>query len=252
MIPRLRNFFSPNALFWKYHNYNEFESTGYFSYLYDLETVPTNLVEQVAQSIFTFIKSKFPEKAKRIKKAEWWAHCRPHNMGHQMHYDSENEGKGFVRHPIFSTVLYLSEDCHVGGPTFITNQLLSSSNLADKGWLIFPKENRMALFNASYLHGVIPGKGVTPNSKSRRITFMIGFWDDIDAIKGPSHGASRELSQKEEWLQEIECLHSEPIIPNDSINQVDAFPVGEVWLHNDGSSLDSTILPPYEHCFQGF
>lgn len=28
--------------------------------------------------------------------AEWWAHCRPHGSGHQMHFDSDNEGLGEV------------------------------------------------------------------------------------------------------------------------------------------------------------
>lgn len=29
--------------------------------------------------------------------AEWWAHCRPHPSGHQLHFDSDNEGRGQVR-----------------------------------------------------------------------------------------------------------------------------------------------------------
>lgn len=43
---------------------------------------------------------------------EWWAHCRDHTSGHQLHFDSENEGVGIggqVRHPLFSAVVYLSE-----------------------------------------------------------------------------------------------------------------------------------------------
>ena len=41
---------------------------------------------------------------------QWWAHCRPHSSGHQLHFDSDNEGQGTVRNPIISTVLYLSEN----------------------------------------------------------------------------------------------------------------------------------------------
>jgi hypothetical protein len=41
---------------------------------------------------------------------QWWAHCRPHSSGHQLHFDSDDEGRGSVRNPIISTVLHLSED----------------------------------------------------------------------------------------------------------------------------------------------
>ena len=36
--------------------------------------------------------------------AEWWCHSRPHSSGHQMHFDSDDEGIGGVRNPIISTV----------------------------------------------------------------------------------------------------------------------------------------------------
>ncbi len=40
--------------------------------------------------------------------AEWWAHCRRHPAGHQLHFDSDDEGTGGVRNPIISTVIYLT------------------------------------------------------------------------------------------------------------------------------------------------
>jgi len=55
--------------------------------------------------------------------AEWWAHCRRHAEGHQLHLDSLDEGKGYVRHPLVSCVLYLSESQGVGGPTLMTDQV---------------------------------------------------------------------------------------------------------------------------------
>jgi hypothetical protein len=61
-----------------------------------------------------------------------------------------------VRNPIVSTVLYLSEG--VGGPTLMTNQYLEDTKLAARGWLAFPKLNRLVVFDGSYLHGVIPGR----------------------------------------------------------------------------------------------
>ncbi len=83
----LQGIFDKNSSFYSYHSYNELESLGYFSYVYDLSATPRNLIESSILKIYEFIKLKFPEKAKLIKTAEWWAHCRPHFMGHQMHYD---------------------------------------------------------------------------------------------------------------------------------------------------------------------
>jgi len=110
--------------------------------------------------------------------AEWWAHCRPHASGHQLHFDSEDEGRGTVRHPIVSTVLYLTEG--IGGPTLVTNQRLGD-NLAERGWLAHPGLNRLTMFKGNVLHGVIPGRGIAPvptaeSGKARRITFMCAFW----------------------------------------------------------------------------
>lgn len=48
---------------------------------------------------------------KRATAVEWWAHCRGHSSGHQLHFDSDDEGAGGVRNPLVSTVLYLT-----GGP----------------------------------------------------------------------------------------------------------------------------------------
>jgi hypothetical protein len=105
--------------------------------------------------------------------------------GHQLHYDSDDEGQGGVRNPIFTSVLYLapntattrntssntSEDApngavsssssakqqpeqqpFVGGPTLVTDQLLGGP-LATKGWLAYPATNRFTMFDGKYLHG---------------------------------------------------------------------------------------------------
>lgn len=257
VLEKMHTFFSPNSRFWTFHNYNEFESTGYFSYLYNVDQDPSNFVEQVINSIFVLLKIKNPRVASRIKKAEWWAHCRPHCMGHQMHYDSENEGKGTVRHPVLSTVLYLSNN-KIGGPTFVTNQLLTDQTLANRGWMVFPQQNRLAVFDSNYLHGVVPGQGVTTDASARRITFMIGFWDEIQAIESPGHGASRNLpnagTDADSWLRDIQIDTS---IFGDQLllHPVEAEPpisVSSVWQSIDGTELESLSLPLYERCFQGF
>ncbi|GAB5037613.1 Hypothetical protein NocV09_09200010 [Nannochloropsis oceanica] len=115
--------------------------------------------------------------------AEWWAHCRRHAEGHQLHFDSLDEGKGYVRHPLISCVVYLSEIQGLGGPTLVTDQTLTGGRLATQGWLCHGKVNRVCLFEGRHLHGVLPGRGVPPQEgevegkeERRRITFMVGFW----------------------------------------------------------------------------
>ena len=58
--------------------------------------------------------------------------------------------------------------------------------------MVLPKSNRCVMFDAQYLHGVIPGRGVnsSPHSNTRRLTFMVGFWKDIAA---KDRGAKRLL-----------------------------------------------------------
>ncbi|KAJ3274703.1 Phosphoglucomutase-2 [Terramyces sp. JEL0728] len=181
------NVFQSQSEFWRDFGYHEFKNTGYFSFVYDLSKEPTNLVEQYIRLQYQHLEKTFPEKFKQIRYGEWWAHCRPHFMGHQFHYDSDNEGKGELRHPLLSSVLYLTEG--VGGPTILTNQRLGD-DLADEGWLVEPKENRVLLFDSKYLHGVVPGKGVCDTNK-RRISFMVGFWDRIEISAQNTVGANR-------------------------------------------------------------
>ena len=78
---------------------------------------------------------------------------RPHSNGHQLHFDSDEtaiEGGAAPVHPIMSSVLFVSDV--TGGPTLVTDQTLSGS-LATQGWLVPPKRNRLAIFDAKYLHG---------------------------------------------------------------------------------------------------
>lgn len=113
--------------------------------------------------------------------AEWWAHCRPHSSGHQLHFDSDDEGCGGVRNPICSTVLYLSQDC--GGPTLVTTQTRQGP-MADRGWLVHSKANRLVVFDGSVLHGVIPGNwhgrplsAAGDEAVNKRVTWMVAFWE---------------------------------------------------------------------------
>lgn len=56
-------------------------------------------------------------------------------------------------HPVASLVIFVNEG-EIGGPTLVTDQVLGGS-LAEKGWMAPPKENRMVVFDARYLHGML-------------------------------------------------------------------------------------------------
>lgn len=75
------------------------------------------------------------------------------------------QGRGYVQHPIASCVLYLSP-CGLGGPTLMTDQTLLGADdddagggggLAKRGWFSHARVNRVCVFKADYLHGVVPG-----------------------------------------------------------------------------------------------
>ena len=55
-----------------------------------------------------------------------------------------------------------------GGPTLVTEQRVSDGALATHGWTVFPRANRLVMFDGRLLHGVIPGRGVAPAAERRR------------------------------------------------------------------------------------
>jgi len=223
VFERLRAAFCSTSSFWKEHGYQTTTlggeaACGYFSYAHPFKTaskskqvektsetkIVSHLINQVAHSIYKIAKPDFPE-LEECNFIEWWAHCRPHCHGHQMHFDSDNEGVGGIRNPIASSVLYLSPS-GVGGPTLVTPQTLQSKRVASQGWLVPPTENAVAVFDGTLLHGVIPGRAVPSNryctseyvptatnmgtfdqssttfqlqTGPRRITLMIAFWKEL-------------------------------------------------------------------------
>lgn len=201
---------------------------------------------------------------------------RPHSSGHQLHFDSDEtaiESGKPPMHPIVSSVLYLSGS--TGGPTLVTNQLLKG-DLATEGWLVPPKKNRLATFDAKYLHGVIPGRGPAKQSTDRRLTFMVGFWRNICAIPrgidvpGPGQALPIRGSSKYTWIDDIMLDPTiEPLPSGLSFVELSPSSIPRVWqkIEHPSSSSDkgseeshlpimnekkAKILPSYEKCFQGF
>jgi methyl-CpG-binding domain protein 4 len=270
-LERLAGLFSsPSAKYWTIHNYRVEPPSPYFSYVLPLYEINKfgfigGLIEKILSC--PMITKKFPALSD-TKFVEMWAHNRPHASGHQMHFDSDDEGRGGVRNPIISTILYITagrndEDTTLftGGPSLVTNQKVENDHLATRGWLAHPRPKRLVAFDGKYLHGVIPGKGVS-SKDGRRVTLMFAFWRDIKVRRGLGPGSARPFPVKmnnntiPEWTQglvdpldELEsdkcpyktCKETSPIeldVVYEKLN-------GKPWKKSDG-------MPTYDKVFQGF
>ena len=171
-----------------------------------------------------------------------------------MHFDSDEtrlRNGGNPQHPIVSCIIYLSD---AGGPTLVTDQTLNSE-LASQGVMVHPTRNRLVVFDARYLHGVIPGVGICPLYEDRRLSFMVGFWRKLDAkdLGTNQFGAGqpyprtdsnftwhRTLQSKLEW----ENNDMSRLVPNESCYGY----VDEIWknLGEYGENKN------YKDFFQGF
>lgn len=191
-------FQSPSADYWKKHNYAIEPPSPYVSYVIPLSSYAEyGFIGKLVHRIYKCpkLRKKFPL-LRKAKFVEMWAHNRPHASGHQLHFDSDDEGRSRskknknecnsnngdhdkddnidcndeedrIRNPIISTILYLNSiECgNVGGPSLVTTQNIrqQQSSLAGiSGFLSYPKPKRLVAFNGKMLHGVIPGKGVCP------------------------------------------------------------------------------------------
>lgn len=268
-VEHLRHAFRPEAPFWREHEYdltcNASRRVGYFSYKYPFrERKAVNSVEQVIDVLLRQVRKLYPAVEEEATVAEWWVHSRPHTSGHQLHFDSDETriaDGGTPQHPICSCILYLEEDGTIGGPTLVTDQTLQGG-MATQGWMCFPKMGRLVAFDATMLHGVIPGRGPNPDPSKRRLTFMVGFWRKIEAVdRGegrigpgqpfPSPGTALA------WPKELApTLH----LPDNEDKAVAVQPLhlARIWEPIDsfkgGSSLllGSIKLPDYKTIFQGF
>ena len=175
------------------------------------------LVQKILRS--SHIRNKFPCLQKDAKYVELWAHNRPHASGHQLHFDSDDEGRGgVIKNPIVSTILYLNnssssssnnnnnnegedeeggeeEELVVGGPSLVTNQTLQSKTLATQGWLAHPRSKRLVVFDGRVLHGVVPGKGVAP-ACANKSTAADSAADDDNDDDGSNQGEKRHIQRR--------------------------------------------------------
>ncbi|GLI68215.1 hypothetical protein VaNZ11_012559, partial [Volvox africanus] len=254
LLHLLRTALAPGARFWAEHGYGR---VGYFSYMHELGSPCLSAIHQATVLVHRLIMTRYPA-VTEARFAEWWAHCRRHPSGHQLHFDSDDEGVGGVRNPIVSGVVYLTGG--VGGPTLVTPQLLGGP-LAPHGWLVHPRENRLGMFDSTVLHGVIPGRGPSPRPGDYRITLMIAFWRDIqcrsrdDGLPGPSQpypAPGSPAASRYSWMAD---LPAHPDGPDGwgTTDPRDAAPmaIDRVWERLDGVAAQPGAVP-YDACFQGF
>jgi hypothetical protein len=96
LLNHMKDAFSQTSPFWQEHNYCPSPPSPYFSYLHVITDRPANALEHVLAYLRNIACMHFPQ-VREAKYVEWWAHCRPHCSGHQMHFDSDDEGRGGVR-----------------------------------------------------------------------------------------------------------------------------------------------------------
>ena len=208
MLRALQAAFAPASPFWSEHGY-ACGTSAFFSYVHPLDAPPRNGFDRVLAALAAIVRARFP-RARAAKYVEWWAHCRPHGVGHQLHFDSHDEGRGGVRNPLVSSAFYLTPSS-IGGPTLVTAQRLGEP-LSPRGWLAMPDTNRYLMFDGRLLHGVVPGRGACthaiadagadgagkrsreerapapPPPPSRRVSLMVAFWPSIEQ-RAPTSGA---------------------------------------------------------------
>jgi hypothetical protein len=238
----------------------------FFSYVHHLDAPPRNAFDRVLAVLHAHVSRRFPLAAAATR-AEWWAHCRPHGAGHQLHFDSDDEGRRGVRNPLVSSALYLTSD--IGGPTLVTDQAVHSARLARRGWATLPHTNRLLMFNGKYLHGVVPGRGCVPRGDPtrRRITMMVAFWPAIRERESAEPVAARPFpyGDAEGWPSVFDWPEArDRAAPARAAKGAAAAAAGgeapqvwcvePVWQPVDAEEPTPAqgSMPAYEACFQGF
>ena len=200
-LAHLRSVFDSDASgFWAQHGYHE-RTCGFFSYAHSLDSdLSRNTMDGIVRLVWSVARRAFPA-AEKARSAEWWAHRRVGSGGHQMHFDSKDEGRArsmtnrgasrVPENPICSAVVFVAGE--TGGPTLVTDQTAGGKRLATRGWMATPKTGRVVVFRGDAFHGVIPGRVGGDGRRGgerrerHRVTLMVAFWPD-DVTKAPPPG----------------------------------------------------------------
>lgn len=257
-IEHLKRSFEPSSPFWRAHAYDVDapRPPSFFSYVHALprygEACTGDAMDACVAAIRDAAVMLFPS-IRSARQAEWWAHCRRHSSGHQLHFDSDAEGAGVPRHPIATAIVSLGSP-GVGGPTLVTAMARGTPFRHDEcnaGWLVRQDVvGRLTVFDGRLLHGVIPGRRVSTRgvrASDRRVTFMLAFWDRVDVRAGSVPGCARPPPAPGVDVQRVATTAAPH---TSSWRRVTPKRVAPVWVTLDGKRPDGP-LPPYDACWSG-
>jgi hypothetical protein len=267
LFDALARCFAADGGFWPAHGYDvDGGGAGFFSYVHSIadddsdsdgdDEPATRVAARALRGLF----ARAMPQLEAARAVEWWAHCRPHGCGHQLHFDSADEGRHDgegPRHPIASVVVYLTET--LGGPTLVTTQTIADALMPvrDCAALVPPKANRCAAFDGRLLHCVVPGRGAAPDPCARRVTLMISYWREPHAAPAAGGGARAAMrfprrAGAPRWARPFFAAAPGAEAPR---KRKPAAPVavGRLWtaVPDGGDDGRAAVpLPPYDACFQ--
>lgn len=150
--------------------------------------------------------------------AEWWVQQVPTDQKGKIgfHLDKdESVASNQMRlvHPIWGSIMYLTNS---GGCTLIFDQYSPTGNgyfpdPYEEGEMVCPEANKYAIFNGTYLHGVLPGRDDhRVAEETTRRTFLVNFWGkmpeppnclfldhrEVDGLKILSKKKAKKLMEK--------------------------------------------------------
>jgi len=234
--------FSPDSSFWKDHDYAVEPPSPYSSYVIEIQDQGKSFLQRFLHRLRSTVAHYHPSLAD-CTCTELWAHCRPHASGHQLHFDTDNEGcDQELQHPAVTCLLYLTE----GAPSLVTQQRVTSSRLAMQGWLCPAQAQRLVIMKGRVLHGVIPGRG----QGNTRVSLMVAFWKKPIRIRpSGTPGAARPWPKGAAWAQALDSSANESVDLASQSREVAPILVQPVF--EPIGSMDPNVMPEYSRVFQG-
>ena len=183
-LSHLRSVFCAESQFWSQHGYHE-PGCGFFSYAHALppwnaedvgNTHPLrSTMDAIVRRVWRVACAALFRARGKATTAEWWAHCRPHGSGHQLHFDSDDEGKGpggfGTRYAARRRLRHRRRrGSHAGDGSDGCVEEAGTEGVARGA-----RRRGVAVFDGRYLHGVVPGRGPAPRLPRNHVGRAAGF-----------------------------------------------------------------------------
>lgn len=159
---------------------------------------PSTAAEAVISALYQRVLRHHPQCPPAMTGAEWWVQvrCQRHTCpvvhpqhqayrpgsGLAFHFDKDEaafKDTGTMRHPVLSSVLYLTGEADgcVQGPTVVMRQRFDNDRRCtvpedpDACCIVWPMRGRYLVFDGGLGHGVLDSVG-----QSKRITLLVNWW----------------------------------------------------------------------------